>query len=306
MTEIISLNANWPKELPLPGFTGEIFDRADQIRVSEEKLRVAMMRPNARLLKMQGLDPVIGDDGALSWTSFAYLPDNAVPLFLGLDGDVPLFAAIEKVEAAPYPNPRLWQVIAHLSAKDAAIYASTRSVIDWHNRHQFCAVCGGQSHVIKCGWARKCGGCGAEHFPRVDPVTIMLAEHDGHILLGRQPRFPPKRYSALAGFVEPGESLEGAVAREMFEEAGVRLHSIQYVASQPWPFPSSLMMGFIGQADSREIVLDVEELEDAIWVSEAEVRAAMNGDENAPFIAPPPLAIAHSLLSYWLHIRGKG
>jgi NAD+ diphosphatase len=136
-------------------------------------------------------------------------------------------------------------------------------------------------------------------FPRVDPVVIMLAEHDGRVLLGRQPRFPPRRFSALAGFVEPGESIEEAVARELAEEAGVAATNVRYVASQPWPFPGSLMIACLADAADDALTLDGDELEDAIWVDRAGVRAALAGEPAAPFLAPPPYAIAHSLLAHW-------
>ena len=154
--------------------------------------------------------------------------------------------------------------------------------------------------MSKGGWSRTCTGCGAEHFPRVDPVTIMLSEYQGKVLLGRQPRFPARRFSALAGFVEPGEGIEEAVARELWEEAGVRVRNVRYVASQPWPFPSSLMIACTSEALSDELTLDTTEIEEAGWFSVDEVRAAMAGDESAPFIAPPPFAIAHDLLKHWL------
>ncbi|MFN2258417.1 MAG: NAD(+) diphosphatase, partial [Parasphingopyxis sp.] len=139
----------------------------------------------------------------------------------------------------------------------------------------------------------------AEQFPRIDPVVIMLAEHAGKALVGRQSRFPPGNYSALAGFVEPGESLEEAVARELKEEAGVEALSVRYLASQPWPFPGSLMMACIAPVADPEITLDPNELEDARWVDREQVRAALSRDPQAPFTAPPPFAIAHTLLRAW-------
>lgn len=152
--------------------------------------------------------------------------------------------------------------------------------------------------MFRAGWGRNCPNCHAEHFPRVDPVVIMIAEHDGRALLGRQPAFPPGRYSALAGFLEPGESIEEAVVREIAEEAGVRVHDVRYVASQPWPFPSSLMVACIGMAKDDTITLDTHELEDAIWVPRDVVRAVLAG-EPGPFLPPPPYAIAHTLLTAW-------
>lgn len=160
-------------------------------------------------------------------------------------------------------------------------------------------MCGAPTAIFRGGWGRSCAACGAEHFPRVDPVVIMLAEYDGRVLVGRQPGFPPGFFSALAGFVEPGESLEEAVARELFEEAGIQVSDVAYVASQPWPFPSSLMIGCRAVAHDPALTLDTTELEAAMWVDRAEVRAALAGDMGATFLAPPPLAIARHLLEDW-------
>ena len=158
--------------------------------------------------------------------------------------------------------------------------------------------------MIRAGWARACTGCGAQHFPRTDPVVIMLAEHEDSVLVGRQPMFPPNMFSALAGFVEVGESLEEAVARELREEAGIAAHSVRYVASQPWPFPSSLMIGCHAHADAPEITIDVTELKDARWFSRIEVEdaiAAIARDEGgSAFRAPPRHAIANYLMRWWL------
>ena len=181
-----------------------------------------------------------------------------------------------------------------------ALYGGARSLIDWHHRHRFCAQCGAPTHIAKGGWQRDCSGCGASHFPRVDPVTIMLAQHDGAVLVARQAMWPTGRFSALAGFVEPGESLEEAVLRELHEEAGIMCTDVRYIASQPWPFPSQLMIACIANAPHRDIVLDATELSDAMWVDRAQVRAALAGDADALFLAPPPYAIAHTLLSHWV------
>ncbi|MEO6041935.1 MAG: NAD(+) diphosphatase, partial [Croceibacterium sp.] len=176
-----------------------------------------------------------------------------------------------------------------------------RSVTDWHARHRFCARCGSPTLPAKAGWQRNCPACGAQHFPRTDPVAIMLVEHAGKLLLGRAPRFPPGRYSALAGFVEPGESVEDAVAREVFEEAGVRVREVRYVASQPWPFPSQLMLGCHALADDPALTVDPSELEDARWFTRAEVAEALDaGEQSTSFVGPPRQAIAHSLLAWWL------
>jgi NAD+ diphosphatase len=200
-----------------------------------------------------------------------------------------------------YEQRASWSALAQLSGPDLAIYGGARSLADWHARHRFCANCGGPTQIAKGGWQRTCDACEAQHFPRVDPVAIMLVEHDGDLLLGRSDRFPPRRYSALAGFIEPGEGIEDAVAREVLEEAGVVVRDVSYISSQPWPFPSQLMIGCHGFAEGRDLTVDHTELEDARWFTRAEVAEAMErGEDSTSFIPPPVTAIAHHLLQHWL------
>jgi NAD+ diphosphatase len=285
-----------------PGFTGSPIDRADHLRLDSARIAELASSLGARLLTFSGLDPVLDDAGRLLWASPADASDSDL-IFLGLDGEAPLFAPLPRIET----GQRAWAVFQTLSLmapEDAAVWGTARSLVEWHNRHGFCGGCGSPTRVFRAGWGRKCGGCGAEHFPRVDPVVIMLAEHDGRVLLGRQHQYPAGRYSALAGFVEPGESIEEAVARELFEEAGISAANVRYAASQPWPFPGSLMIGCLADAASDAVNLDSNELESAIWADADGVRAALAGEAGAPFLAPPPFAIAHSLLLHWL--AGKG
>lgn len=287
-----------------PALTGNRIDRADQVRVDPDRL-AGYMNWKARLLSLNGLDPEVDFEGRLAWRSLAEAAPDSELIFLGLIDGKAHFAELklgEKGSGLHY-NPRVWQLLAGLPGDELALYGAARTLADWHARHRFCSLCGAGSNMSKGGWSRTCTGCGAEHFPRVDPVTIMLSEYRGKVLLGRQPRFPPRRFSALAGFVEPGESIEEAVARELWEEAGVRVKNVRYVASQPWPFPSSLMIACTSEALSDELTLDTTEIEEAGWFSADEVRAAMAGDESAPFIAPPPFAIAHDLLKFWLAQR---
>lgn len=282
----------------LVGFTGANLDRADNLRLGVSKIAELAARPDARLLRLDGLDPVLDDDGSLAWEPLSAA--DAPLIFLGLREGTPLFAPL-----VPAPlGQRAWAVFGLLNRMapgDAAIWGGARSLLEWHARYPFCSMCGQASAPYRAGWGRRCPACAAEHFPRVDPVVIMIAEHDGRILLGRQPQYPPRRYSALAGFVEPGESVEEAVARELKEEAGISVSDVRYVASQPWPFPGQLMIACTARAASAEIVLDRNELEDAFWASRHEVAAAFRGDEGARFLAPPPYAIAHTLLKYWLN-----
>jgi NAD+ diphosphatase len=283
-----------------PGFTGGTLDRADPLRNDAEKLAAAMADPRARLLRLRALEPELREDDGLVWDSIAEAHPDGELILLGLDErGVPHFASVNPEEAIVTGRAfTIFRILERLGAEDAAHYAAARSVVDWHMRHRFCAVCGTGTGAFRAGWGRKCPNCAAEHFPRVDPVVIMLAEFGDKVLMGRGPGWPPGRYSALAGFVEPGESIEEAVARETFEEAGVRVRDVRYIASQPWPFPSSLMIAAIGIADDDRLTIDTNELEDAIWVSRDEVRAVLAG-EPGPFVQPPPYAIAFNLLTAW-------
>lgn len=281
------------------GFTGGRLDRADHLRRDEAAMRVARMHPAARFLVLDRLKPVLVPEGdRLLWVRRSEAPEGA-SVFLGLDEEGrPHFALDGPADGLPGIATDARTAGARLPAAEAAIVAQARSLLDWHRRHGFCANCGAPTAMAKAGYARACGACGAEHFPRVDPVVIMLAERQGMVLVGRQPMFPAGFYSALAGFVEAGESLEEAVARELREEAGITVRGVRYVASQPWPFPSSLMIGAIAEAESFELRLDETELEAARWADREEVAAVLRGE--GPWAAPPPLAIAHTLLRHFV------
>ena len=284
-------------------FTGARIDRLDQVRIDPDQL-ADRMTFRARLLALDGLEPVIDEMGALVWGTLADADEQAELVFLGeLDG-VPRFAAVPEQGATgqAYSNPTIWRAMAMLSPDELALYGGARSLVDWHARHRFCARCGSTTKLSKGGWQRDCIACGAAHFPRTDPVTIMLVEHEDRLLLGRQPRFPERMYSALAGFVEPGESIEEAVAREVWEEAGVRVGPVRYVASQPWPFPSQLMIGCHAAAQSDELTIDTTELDDARWFTRAELEEARAAGERGTdlLIFPRSVAIAHHLVAWWL------
>jgi NAD+ diphosphatase len=285
-------------------FAGGPLDRVDQIRIDPERLAETWADPRARIIVLDGLDPVPAESGMLETVSVfedARLVDHAL-LGLRPDGS-PLFVSLlpyPASEQAPTFPPRVWQLAALLQAEELAIYGGARSLADWHHRHQFCAKCGQPTAPIKAGWARRCGACAAEHFPRTDPVVIMLAEYEGKVLVGRNGRFPPRRFSALAGFVEPGETIEEAVRRELFEEAGIRVGRVDYLMSQPWPFPSQLMIACVAQAESDALTLDTAEIAEAMWVGRGDVIKAFAEDEDALFLPPSPIAVAHHMLKLWL------
>lgn len=190
-------------------------------------------------------------------------------------------------------------VMSRLPAIDAEMAVTARALDAWHGSHRFCARCGAESVPAQMGWQRDCPSCGSHHFPRTDPVVIMLVTHGNKVLLGRSPGWPDGMYSLLAGFVEPGETLEAAVRREVAEEAGVRIGAVRYLTSQPWPFPASLMMGCHAEAETTEITIDPVEIEEALWLTREEMAAVMRG-ENPAIRRPRRGPIAGFLLEHWL------
>lgn len=280
--------------LPEPFFSGPGLDRADHLRFDEEELRRIAHSPAARELVWHDGLPAVDENGRLQLQA-AQEPT----LFLGLTGGAPVFSPLQDEFGDAW---KAFGSMAILDPRDAPTYAAALSLARWHARHRFCANCGHLSDIVRGGWSRRCPACSAEHFPRVDPVVIMIAEHDGRLLLGRQPHYPAARYSALAGFLEVGENLEAAVARELKEEAGIEVDHVTYVASQPWPFPSSLMIGCHAMARSAELTIDLNELEDARWFTRDEIREALSGSASASFQPPPRAAIARTLLEHWLQL----
>ena len=284
---------------PEPFFSGAGLDRADLLRAQPKRIDEMAVDQTARQLQWLDGFPLLDAGGRLSWGK---VDDPA--LFLGLDNDKPRFSSL--TSQSPNDARAAFGLLAQLHPADAPTLAAALSLTSWHRRHQFCASCGQPSAITRGGWSRKCEGCAVEHFPRVDPVVIMLATHDGRLLLGRQPHYPPGRYSALAGFVEAGETIEAAVARELGEEAGIAVAEVTYVASQPWPFPSSLMIGCTARALGDQLTIDTTELDDARWFTRHEVEAALAGAPNAAFLPPPPYAIARTLLEHWLALEVAG
>ncbi|MEO0698318.1 MAG: NAD(+) diphosphatase [Pseudomonadota bacterium] len=282
-------------------FSGSPIDRADNIRMDKAALG-NLMNWRARVLNLDGLLPEIDETGGLIWGTLADVDEATELVFLGMLDDKAHFAPVPAQGSSGPAMPRAWQVVQLLRPEELAIYGAAKALVDWHARHHFCANCGASTAIAKGGWQRNCDNCGAQHFPRTDPVTIMLVEHEDKLLLGRQPRFPPRMYSALAGFVEPGETIEEAVAREVWEEVGVRARDVRYLSSQPWPFPSQLMIGCTSVAESVELTIDETELDDARWFTRAELEdaRAAGRDGNELLIFPQPFAIAHHLITWWL------
>ena len=278
-------------------FEGARLDRVTARRRDADWVAERLADPESRAV-VATADAVLADGDRLALVPLAGLRE---PLLLGIQDGRALFAADgEGVEDLPGRLVSVREIAPQVAQDDGGLIAYAAALLNWHRRHGFCSVCGAASEVREAGLLRVCPACGAEHHPRTDPVVIMLVidEERDRVLLGRQSSWPPKRYSALAGFVEPGESLEDAVAREVLEESGVEAAGARYVSSQPWPFPSSLMLGFEASYVSGEPVAVDGELEDARWFTRAELSDAAAG--HGSMLLPPPLAIARRLIDGWL------
>jgi len=295
-------------------FAGNPLDRVSQRRQDSGWVASLLDHPETRVLPLHDLKPRVRHASAadLDWQSvgsWRSLIDAGNTLILLGIRDGRAYFALDAGHAETPPGGKtvamdVRSVAPMIDGGEAAILAEARSLIDWHGRHRFCAQCGTPSVVASGGWVRHCPNCKAHHFPRVDPVVIMLAVRGERCLLGRGRRRVGTRFSCLAGFMEPGETLEEAVRREILEESGIRVGRVRYLASQPWPFPSSLMMGFLAEALSEEITIDPDELAEARWFERDEVRAMVErsrSDEPIPGMVtlPPPLAIGHQIARRW-------
>jgi NAD+ diphosphatase len=293
-------------------FAGNRLDRVGPRRADARWVGSLLDDPESRMLPLVDLKPRLGHGSPprLDWQSAPpwkrLVEAGATLILLGLDEEGRAHLALDATAAGNVEGELadVREVAASLPASEAAILAEARSLIDWHARHRFCAACGATTELACGGWQRHCPECGTHHFPRTDPVVIMLAVRGERCLLGRNRRRAGNRFSCLAGFMEPGESLEEAVRREVFEEAGIRVGRVRYLASQPWPFPSNLMMGFLAEAVSEKITVDPEEIAEARWFGREEIRAmvvrAARGEEDPSRPAlPGPIAIAHQLCRHW-------
>ncbi|MEZ0169587.1 NAD(+) diphosphatase [Microvirga sp. TS319] len=277
-----------------------------------EALAHAAQNPESALILLAGDLPILkaGEPGTglLPFSALDHLPSHKEQVFLGTLQERPVIATLAAPEAAELfqsdpaytvTDLRSIAVRGLVPAEELGILAMAKSILDWHHRHRFCANCGAPTQAAQAGFRRDCAACGAQHFPRTDPVVIMLITRGDRCLMGRQPRFAEKMYSCLAGFLEPGETVEDAVRRETFEEAGIRVGKVRYLTSQPWPFPSNIMIGCVGEAISEEIAFDRDELEDARWFTKDDVRRMLEGSHEH-FAAPSPIAIANHLLREWV------
>jgi NAD+ diphosphatase len=297
-----------------PAFVSNILDRAAHLRGNDEKLLALESKSSSRayvvhrdslvVSRQNGvIRPLLSIDEALKFGA------NPGTIFLGLRDGAAVFgmgisqSAVEKLlnrDDVAVSELRGMAMQGAVPASELSAIAMAKSMVNWHQRHSYCANCGQRTAMKEGGWKRECPGCKAEHFPRTDPVVIMLVTHGDKCLLGRAQRFLPGMYSCLAGFVEAAETIEDAVRREVFEEAGIRCTDVTYYMTQPWPYPSSLMIGCTARAINEDIVVDRTELEDARWFDRAEAKLMITRQHPDGLAGPHPFAIAHHLLGRWL------
>jgi NAD+ diphosphatase len=296
-------------------FAGNPLNRASEKRLETNWIESRLHDPSSLIFPMWRLEPfLLGPENSAPPIQLGLLKpgltdalaaDGAPCIFLGLDGDRAVFA----LDISAADNPAKEGPLAGLgffrdaraagqmvSIKEAAIIAQAKALIDWHQRHGFCPKCGAPTRLMDAGYRRLCDKCNSEHFPRVDPVVIMLATNGDACLVGRGKLFPQGMFSALAGFIEPGETIEEAVRRELMEEASVKVGEVSYWATQPWPFPSSLMIGCFAKATSRDVKVDQSELAEVRWIERKVARELIEGKRVEGIMVPTPIAIAHHLI----------
>jgi NAD+ diphosphatase len=298
-----------------PAFVTNILDRAAHLRGNDEKLLALESHPNSRAYVVHRDSLVVKRDGEgsralLSIDEAHKFGANPGTIFLGLRDGAAVFGmgitavAVEKLmtrDDVAVTELRGMAMQGVVPPEQLSAIAMAKSMVSWHQRHGFCANCGTRTAMRQGGWKRDCPNCRVEHFPRTDPVVIMLVTSGDKCLLGRQKQFPPGMYSCLAGFVEAAETIEDAVRREILEESGIRCTDVNYYMTQPWPYPSSLMIGCSARATSDDIVVDRTELEDARWFDREEARLMITRKHPDGLAGPHPFAIAHHLVGRWVH-----
>lgn len=293
------------KYTPKMAFAGGQMDHAETRR-DITSLRGFLKDPNARAVLMIDGKPAIREDGSLKTVHPSDVEGKTIVapgfIFLGIDRIGPIFAyqldsPQQLADADAFQEMRF--IASRIDHKSLAIAGRAKALFDWHASHRFCSACGKESISVNGGMNRKCQICETDHFPRVNPVAIMLVLNGNDCLLGRSPGWPPGAFSALAGFVSPGETVEEACIREVNEEVGLNVSNVSYLFSQPWPFPSQLMMGLVCDTTGRDLTINQGEIEEAKWFSKETVEAVFAKQSDA-FMRPPSFTIANQLLRHWL------
>jgi NAD+ diphosphatase len=290
-----------------PFFSQNPLDRLDLIRENKEEVEKLICSKDALFLLFDDNNIIVNEEKKQCLFKKdvldEYKIDNENIVLLGKEKELIYFAISLKTKL----NDDLQKIplreftsFDYIKEKKLGIVAQGASVLNWHETHLFCSSCGETTKMSKSGWKRNCLVCNKEHFPRVDSVVIMLVTYGEYCLIGHGVNFKENIYSCLAGYMESGETLEDAAKRELFEESGVVGFDVEYMMSQPWPFPTTLMVGMRMKAKSQELTLNTNEIEDAIWVHKEEIREVLNGSENSKFLLPGKIAIARNLLEIWI------
>ena len=287
-------------------------DRCGEIRGDKDKLFELFNSPTAKIILFKQIMPLMGNDGDKLFPIYlasGKLPPFEKSIFLGIDSENTPYFAVQSIDEnlEPLLNGEFLEIrqnMLKIDVRDISILGTARSLLMWHDAHGFCPKCGHKSIILDAGWKRYCENCHTEHFPRIDPVAIMLVLYGDKCLLARSINFPEGLYSNLAGFIEPGETLEQGCAREVLEEVGIKVENIQIIGNQPWPNPSQLMIGMVAHAQSDKIEINPTEVLDAGWFTKEEVRALLSGGmeiKGNHCYGPRVTAIAYHLLQYWLN-----
>ena len=290
-------------------FTRSPLDRAGHHRRDKTWLEAALAAPETQLVPFHRHQPFVMDDGGVvapGWLNGAarsrIAPPDATVLFLGVDPKGAAHFALDIPDPAPLGELGRFEDLRALgpllSRDDLAILGPAKSIFEWHARNGYCANCATPTLIVEAGWRRDCPSCSAEHYPRLDPVCIMVPTFGEKVFLGRQRAWPKGMHSALAGFIEPGEAIEEAVARETLEEAGLKVREVRMHSTQPWPFPHSLMIGVLCEVEDDRETVDTTELESGRWFTREEAKLLIAAKHPDAW-APPPFAIAHQLLKTW-------
>ena len=298
-----------------PAFVTHVLDRAANLRTDDAKLLALESKSDTRAYVVHRDSLVVAKENGgaralLTIDEAIKYGANPGTIFLGLREGAAVFGmgigapAVEKLltrDDVGVSELRGMAMQGVVPADQLSAIAMAKSLVNWHQRHGYCANCGTRTGMVQGGWKRDCPNCKVEHFPRTDPVVIMLVTSGDKVLLGRQKQFLPGMYSCLAGFVEAAETIEDAVRREIFEESGIRCTDVNYYMTQPWPYPSSLMIGCTARATNEDIIVDHSELEDARWFDRAEATLMIKRQHPDGLAGPHPFAIAHHLLGRWVH-----
>ncbi len=291
-----------------PYFSQNPLDRLDEVRYDNKQFLELIKTEKSLFLLFDASDILVDEKNQKTFFSYKTIQEynlnkEEIVLLGSFEGITYFTISVQEKEIKNLSKISLREFVNldYINENKFGILAQACSVLNWHNTHKFCSSCGKKTTISRAGWKRDCLSCKKEHFPRVDTVVIMLVTYEDYCLIGKGVKFKANRYSCLAGYVESGETFENAAKRELFEEAGIIGYDVEYLLSQPWPFPSTLMVGMRMKAKKQELKLDEKEIDDAIWVHKDDMKKVLNGSNEYNFSIPNKIAIARNLLEIWVN-----